>query len=279
MFWSRRSQAGAIPEASNVLTTPTRKTGGFSGLLLRGQPPLGSDSHPLAWTQSRQADRQDSARAVSRRACCRQSCVRPRRVAPTGRDGISPTVPRSLWRPLGVGENAVSGRRGGPRLELHSRENRSSEGEAGEPGRWQPVPAQSLRCHHGGRSQSVREQGRALSGPAGAALLLVPQPRTQGLPRAGGATPRLRRTYRDAAGRQPGADDGLHQVFVVDTKGVQLKASEDTKYKRPVFNIFSEHARKAEWADFVPAMRSREMGFGGVDEDSARCGSTGCSAG
>ena len=63
------------------------------------------------------------------------------------------------------------------------------------------------------------------------------------------------------------ADDGFHRVFVVETKGVHLKESEDTEYKRSVFDICSEHARKADWAEFVPAMRSKVMGFEVVDED------------
>ena len=66
---------------------------------------------------------------------------------------------------------------------------------------------------------------------------------------------------------EPGADDGFHQVFVVETKGVHLKASEDTEYKRSVFDICSEHARKADWAEFAPAMRSKVLRFEVVDED------------
>ena len=66
---------------------------------------------------------------------------------------------------------------------------------------------------------------------------------------------------------EPGADYGFHEVFVVETKGVHLKASEDTEYKRSVFDICSEHARKADWAEFVPAMQSKIMRFEVVDED------------
>ena len=62
-------------------------------------------------------------------------------------------------------------------------------------------------------------------------------------------------------------DDGLHQVFVVETKGVHLKESEDTEYKRSVFDVCGEHARRADWAEFVPAMRSRVVRFEVVDED------------
>ena len=48
---------------------------------------------------------------------------------------------------------------------------------------------------------------------------------------------------------------------------VYLKASEDTEYKRSVFDICSEHAHKADWAEFVPAMRSKVVRFEVVDED------------
>ncbi|MDE0259646.1 MAG: DEAD/DEAH box helicase family protein [Gammaproteobacteria bacterium] len=80
-----------------------------------------------------------------------------------------------------------------------------------------------------------------------------------------------RRIYADfivtLRGGEPEADDGFHRVFVVETKGVHLKDSEDTEYKRSVFDICGEHARKADWADFVPAMRSKVMRFEVVDED------------
>ena len=80
-----------------------------------------------------------------------------------------------------------------------------------------------------------------------------------------------RRIYADfivtLRGDEPAADDDFHQVFVVETKGVHLKASEDTKYKRSVFDICSEHARKADWAEFVPAMRTKVVRFEIVDED------------
>ena len=62
-------------------------------------------------------------------------------------------------------------------------------------------------------------------------------------------------------------DPGFGQVFVVETKGVHLKGAEDTEYKRSVFDICSEHARRADWAEFAPAMRSKVMRFEVVDED------------
>ena len=80
-----------------------------------------------------------------------------------------------------------------------------------------------------------------------------------------------RRVYADfivtLRGDEPGADDDFHRVFVVETKGVHLKASEDTEYKRSVFDVCSEHARKADWAEFVPAMRTKVVRFEVVDED------------
>ncbi len=66
---------------------------------------------------------------------------------------------------------------------------------------------------------------------------------------------------------EPGVGDEYHQVFVVETKGLHLGRSADTDYKRSVFDICSEHARQADWAEFVPAMRSKVMRFEIVDED------------
>ncbi|MCQ3807659.1 MAG: restriction endonuclease subunit R, partial [Acidimicrobiia bacterium] len=80
-----------------------------------------------------------------------------------------------------------------------------------------------------------------------------------------------RKVYADfivtLRGDEPETDDGFHQVFVVETKGVQLKGSEDTEYKRSVFDECNEHARKTDWAEFVPAMQSKAMRFEVVDED------------
>ena len=65
---------------------------------------------------------------------------------------------------------------------------------------------------------------------------------------------------------EPGVGDEYHRVFVVETKGMHLGRSEDTEYKRSVFDLCSRHARKADWAEFVPAMRNRVMRFEVVDE-------------
>ena len=56
-------------------------------------------------------------------------------------------------------------------------------------------------------------------------------------------------------------------MFVVETKGVHLKESADTAYKRSVFDICSEYAKKTDWATFVPAMRNKVVRFEVVDEE------------
>ena len=63
------------------------------------------------------------------------------------------------------------------------------------------------------------------------------------------------------------ADDEYHQVFVMETKGIHIKQSADTDYKRSMFDICTEHASKKDWAKFVPAMRNKVMRFEIVDED------------
>ena len=65
---------------------------------------------------------------------------------------------------------------------------------------------------------------------------------------------------------EPGVGDEFHRVFVMETKGAHLGRSEDTDYKRSVFDVCSEHARKADWAEFVPAMRNKVVRFEIVDE-------------
>ncbi len=66
---------------------------------------------------------------------------------------------------------------------------------------------------------------------------------------------------------EPDVDDAFHRVFVIETKGIHLKQAADTAYKRSVFDICSEHARKADWAEFVPAMSRVRMRFEIVDEE------------
>lgn len=66
---------------------------------------------------------------------------------------------------------------------------------------------------------------------------------------------------------EPDVGDRYHRVFVMETKGAHLGQSGDTAYKRSVFDVCSRHARKADWAEFVPAMRNKVMRFEVVDEE------------
>lgn len=79
-----------------------------------------------------------------------------------------------------------------------------------------------------------------------------------------------RRIYADfivtLKGDEPG-DDDFHKVFVVETKGVHLSGSEDSEYKRTVFDICSKHAGETDWAEFVPTMQTKVLRFVVVDED------------
>ena len=63
------------------------------------------------------------------------------------------------------------------------------------------------------------------------------------------------------------SSDAFHQVYVLETKGLHLKQADDTNYKRSVFDLCSKHARKTDWAEFVPAMRNKVVRFKVVDED------------
>lgn len=65
---------------------------------------------------------------------------------------------------------------------------------------------------------------------------------------------------------EPYPDDAYHQVFVLETKGLHLKDTSDTPYKRSVFDLCSEYAQRKDWAAFVPAMRGRVLRYEIVDE-------------
>ena len=65
---------------------------------------------------------------------------------------------------------------------------------------------------------------------------------------------------------EPNVDDAFHRVFVVETKGLHLEHADDTTYKRSVFDLCNEHAKRTDWASFVPAMRGKSTRFKVVDE-------------
>jgi type III restriction enzyme len=52
----------------------------------------------------------------------------------------------------------------------------------------------------------------------------------------------------------------FRKVFVLETKGLHLK-NENTAYKRSVFALCNEHAKKRAWNELVPAMRDKEITY------------------
>ena len=63
------------------------------------------------------------------------------------------------------------------------------------------------------------------------------------------------------------ADDGFHQVFVVETKGVHLQRAEDTEYKRSVFDICCEQPAGPIGRSSRPRCGAKVMRFEVVYED------------
>jgi len=58
----------------------------------------------------------------------------------------------------------------------------------------------------------------------------------------------------------------FRRVFVLETKGLHLK-NENTAYKRSVFALCNEHAKKRAWNDLVPAMRDKKIAYEIVFQD------------
>lgn len=77
------------------------------------------------------------------------------------------------------------------------------------------------------------------------------------------------RIYADFifAAKAVDSPEEFDRVFVVETKGLHLKKFSDTDYKRSVFSICNEHAKRQAWSAFVPAMGNTLMRFEVVDED------------
>ncbi len=56
------------------------------------------------------------------------------------------------------------------------------------------------------------------------------------------------------------------KVFVLETKGRHLQ-NKDTEYKKSVFSLCSEHAKRTTWNELVPAMRGKEISYEIVFQD------------
>jgi len=61
--------------------------------------------------------------------------------------------------------------------------------------------------------------------------------------------------------------NGFDRVFVIETKGLHLKGSEDTKYKRSVFDLCNDLARETTSNQLGMELESKEVLFHVVDED------------
>ncbi len=62
------------------------------------------------------------------------------------------------------------------------------------------------------------------------------------------------------------AKNDYRQVFVLETKGQHLK-NENTTYKKSVFALCNEHAKRKTWNEVVPAMRDKEVRYEVVFQD------------
>lgn len=63
---------------------------------------------------------------------------------------------------------------------------------------------------------------------------------------------------------KPGKD--YRKVFVLETKGKHLKNT-DTAYKKSVFALCNEHAKRKTWNELVPAMRGKDITYEVVFQD------------
>lgn len=63
-----------------------------------------------------------------------------------------------------------------------------------------------------------------------------------------------------------GKKPDYRKVFVLETKGLHLK-NENTGYKKSVFALCNEHAKKQTWNQLVPAMREKEIRYEVVFQD------------
>ena len=62
-------------------------------------------------------------------------------------------------------------------------------------------------------------------------------------------------------------DDLSSQRLSATIEATPAKRANYTNYKRSMFDLCSQHARKTNWADFVLAMRNKVVRFKEVDQD------------
>lgn len=64
----------------------------------------------------------------------------------------------------------------------------------------------------------------------------------------------------------PNVEKEFRKVFVLETKGLHLK-NENTEYKRSVFALCNEHAKRKTWNEVAPTMRDKEITYQIVFQD------------
>lgn len=60
--------------------------------------------------------------------------------------------------------------------------------------------------------------------------------------------------------------DSFNRVFVVETKGIHLKGSEDTEYKKKLFNLCNERAKETTLTELGIKLPAKQISFLVVDE-------------
>jgi type III restriction enzyme len=61
--------------------------------------------------------------------------------------------------------------------------------------------------------------------------------------------------------------NGFNRVFVVETKGIHLKGSEDTNYKTALFNLCNERARETTLTELGVKLEAKDISFCVIAED------------
>lgn len=61
--------------------------------------------------------------------------------------------------------------------------------------------------------------------------------------------------------------NGFNRVFVVETKGIHLKGSEDTNYKTALFNLCNERARETTLTELGMKLKAKDISFLIIAED------------
>jgi type III restriction enzyme len=61
--------------------------------------------------------------------------------------------------------------------------------------------------------------------------------------------------------------NGFNRVFVVETKGIHLKQSEDTEYKKKLFNVCNERAKETTLTELGLKLPAKQISFHVIAED------------